>query len=97
MTYPRIIGNEIVTEDIDAETTDPTDVSRSPQHGDEEVDGALAGGVGGAVVGAVVGGPVGAVIGGAIGAASGATIGAADTRNKDEVDEAVATKEERRP
>lgn len=97
MTYPRIIGNEIVDEDSAVETTEKTSVSTTPHHGDEVAGGALTGGIGGAVVGAVVGGPVGAVVGGAIGATSGATIGAVDTRKKDEVDEVVVTKEERRP
>ncbi len=53
-------------------------------HGDEEVGGAVTGGVAGAVIGAVVGGPVGAVIGGAVGAASGAAAGAVDEKSKDD-------------
>ena len=53
-------------------------------HGDEEVGGAITGGVAGAVVGAVIGGPVGAVLGGAVGAASGAVAGAVDEKSKDE-------------
>jgi hypothetical protein len=97
MTDPKIIERETVTEDSPAKTTDKTYVSSTPHHGDEEVGGALIGGVAGAAGGAVVGGPVGAVVGGAIGATSGATIGAVDTRKKDEVDEVVVTKEERRP
>jgi uncharacterized protein YcfJ len=67
-------------------------VSGAP-HGDEEADGAVAGGVIGAVAGAVVGGPVGAVVGGAIGAATGATAGAVDQKSKDET--VVITREER--
>lgn len=54
-------------------------------HTDEQVPGAVAGGVLGAVAGAVVGGPVGAVVGGAIGAASGATVGAVDESGKETV------------
>jgi hypothetical protein len=53
-------------------------------HGDEELGGAMTGGVAGAVIGAVVGGPVGAVIGGAVGAASGAAAGAIDEKSKDD-------------
>jgi outer membrane lipoprotein SlyB len=53
-------------------------------HGDEELGGAITGGVAGAVVGAVVGGPVGAVIGGAVGAASGAAAGVVDQNSKDD-------------
>ena len=97
MINPRIVGNEVVTEDSAARTTDKTYVKRNPEHGDEEAGGAVTGAVGGAAVGAVVGGPVGAVVGGAIGATTGATIGAVDSRNKDDVDEVVVTKEERRP
>ena len=97
MTDEKIIERETVTEDSPARTTDKTYVSSTPHHVDEEVGGALIGGVAGAAVGAVAGGPVGAVVGGAIGATSGATIGAVDTRKKDEVDEVVVTKEERRP
>jgi outer membrane lipoprotein SlyB len=53
-------------------------------HGDEELGGAVTGGVAGAVIGSVVGGPVGAVIGGALGAASGAAAGAVDQKSKDD-------------
>ena len=97
MTDPKIIQRETVTDEVPAKAIEKTYVTSTPHHGDEEVGGALTGGVAGAAVGAVVGGPVGAVVGGAIGAASGATIGAVDTRKKDEVDEVVVTKEERRP
>ena len=97
MTDEKIIERETVTEDSPAKTIEKPYVSSTPHHGDEEVGGAFTGGVAGAAVGAVVGGPVGAVVGGAIGATSGATIGAVDTRKKDEVDEVVVTKEERRP
>jgi outer membrane lipoprotein SlyB len=92
MINPRIVGNEVVTEDSAARTTDKTYVTRNPEHRDEEAGGAVTG-----AVGAVVGGPIGAVIGGAVGATTGATIGAVDSRNKDEVDKVVVTKEERRP
>lgn len=96
MTYPRIVGDEIVAEESTARTTDKTYVSTTPHHGDEEAGGALTGAIGGAAVGVVVGGPVGAVVGGAIGAATGATLGAVDSRKK-ETDEVVVTHEERRP
>ena len=66
-------------------TTETTYVQGPKPHGDEQVSGALAGGVAGAAVGAVVGGPVGAVVGGAIGAASGTTVGAIDEKDKDDV------------
>ena len=62
-------------------------------HGDEEIGGAVTGGVGGAVIGGIVGGPVGAVVGGAIGAATGTTVGAVDSKRKDE--EVVVTREEK--
>ena len=97
MTDQKIIERKTVTEDSPPTTSETTYVSHTPHHGDEEIGGALAGGVAGAVVGAVVGGPVGAVVGGAIGAATGTTIGAVDTRKKGEVDEVVVTREERRP
>jgi outer membrane lipoprotein SlyB len=53
-------------------------------HGDEELGGAVTGGIAGAVIGSVVGGPIGAVIGGAVGAASGAAAGALDQQSKDD-------------
>ncbi len=65
-------------------------------HGDEQAGGAVAGGVAGAAVGAVVGGPVGAVVGGAIGAAGGATAGLVDEEHKDNDDEVIVEREERR-
>jgi outer membrane lipoprotein SlyB len=97
MTEQKIIEHETVIDERPATTIETTSVSSAPRHGDEEVGGAVTGGIAGAAIGAVVGGPVGAVVGGAIGAASGATIGAVDTRKKDQVDEVVVTREVRRP
>jgi Glycine zipper len=57
------------------QATEREHLPNHPRTGDEQVKGAVAGGVGGAVVGAIVGGPVGAVVGGAIGAMSGAAVG----------------------
>ena len=85
MTDQKIIERKTVTEDSPPTTSETTYVSHTPHHGDEEIGGALAGGV------------AGAVVGGAIGAATGTTIGAVDTRKKGEVDEVVVTREERRP
>ena len=81
------------------QTTEMEHLPNHPRTGDEQVKGAVAGGVGGAVVGAIVGGPVGAVVGGAIGATSCAAAGsgaeAVDEKSKH--DEVVAEHEARRP
>jgi hypothetical protein len=81
------------------QTTEREHLPNHPRTGDEQVKGAVAGGIGGAVVGAIVGGPAGAVVGGAIGATSGAAAGAGveavdEERKHDEV---VAEHEARRP
>jgi outer membrane lipoprotein SlyB len=84
MTEHRTVEREANTEEggEPPETVVKTYAPGIP-HGDEEVGGAITGGVAGAVVGAVVAGPVGAVVGGAIGAASGAAAGAVDQKAKD--------------
>ena len=88
MTDQKIIEPETVVEDRPVSSIRTTTVSGTPHHGDEEIGGALTGGIAGAAIGAVVGG--------AIGAASGATLGAVDTRRKDAGDEVVVTREEHR-
>lgn len=84
MTEHRTIERETATE-MDGEPGETVAKSRAPgiPHGDEELGGAITGGVAGAVIGSVVGGPVGAVVGGAIGAATGAAAGAVDQESKD--------------
>jgi uncharacterized protein YcfJ len=99
MTTDRTFVTPVETNDdlVDVVPTTPVSTKQTLEkgapHGDEEVGGALTGGLGGAVIGAVVGGPVGAVIGGAIGAASGSTVGALDSKRKDET--VVVTREEK--
>ncbi|MGZ8437968.1 MAG: YMGG-like glycine zipper-containing protein [Candidatus Limnocylindrales bacterium] len=85
MNEHRTIARETVTE-MDGESGETVAKIRAPgiPHGDEELGGAITGGVAGAVIGSVVGGPVGAVIGGAVGAASGAAAGAVDETSKDD-------------
>ena len=72
--------------DVEPASDETVATIRTPgiPHGDEELGGAVTGGVAGAVIGSVVGGPIGAVIGGAVGAASGAAAGAVDQKSKDE-------------
>jgi outer membrane lipoprotein SlyB len=85
MTEHQSMARETATQ-IDGEPGHTMAKMRAPgiPHGDEEVGGAITGGVAGAVIGSVVGGPVGAVIGGAVGAASGAAAGAVDQQSKDD-------------
>ena len=90
---PTPDADEQVRTTADGPVTTKQTLEKGVPHGDEEVGGAVTGGLGGAVVGAIVGGPVGAVVGGAIGAASGATVGALDSKRKDE--EVVVTREEK--
>ncbi len=92
ITERRTIKRETIREE-GAERHEPIEnhYPRGIPHGDEEVGGAIRGGV----VGAVVAGPVGAVVGGAIGAASGAVAGAIDQKDKDNT--VVVTHKAHRP
>lgn len=85
VTEHRPIAFETATE-MDGEPGETVANIHAPgiPHGDEQLGGAITGGVAGAVIGSVVGGPVGAVIGGAVGAATGAAAGAVDEKSKDD-------------
>src|ERR1700704_6277455 len=96
MTDRTTIERETITDD-GIERTDTVEKEYAPgppDDGDEQVGGAVVGGLGGAVVGGAVGGPVGAVVGGAIGATAGATAGLVDEETEDE--KVVVKREEKR-
>ena len=97
MTDRQTIERTTVTENghEEHEVIEKVHAPGVPDHGDEQVGGAVVGGLGGALIGGVVGGPVGAVIGGAIGAASGATAGLIDEADAADPD-IVVDHEERR-
>jgi uncharacterized protein YcfJ len=97
MTDRTTIERETITDDgvERREKVEKEYAPGAPDDGDEQVGGAVAGGVGGAALGAVVGGPVGAVVGGAIGATAGATAGLVDEETKDD-EEVVVEREETR-
>jgi uncharacterized protein YcfJ len=94
MTDRTTIERETITDD-DIERRDTIEkeyAPGAPDDGDEQVGGALVGGLGGAVVGGAVGGPVGAVVGGTIGATAGATAGLVDEET--EADKVVVVERE---
>jgi hypothetical protein len=95
MTDRTAIERKTVTDDgVERhETIEKEYAPGAPGNGDEQVGGAVVGGVGGAAIGAVVGGPVGAVVGGAIGATAGATAGLVDEETEDDK---VIQREEKR-
>jgi uncharacterized protein YcfJ len=95
MTERQTIERQTITDDgvERREVIEKEHAPGGPDGGDQQVGGAVVGGVGGAAVGGVIGGPVGAVIGGAIGAATGATVGLID---EDADDAVIVEREERR-